>query len=86
MTSKNIKTEKSNRDSEGNRLVRKEEVKKYSCLKCGTPFDAYPPDDHHTFASRDPNQYKDNIKVTYICKECKNENVIYWCYIPLYTT
>jgi DNA-directed RNA polymerase subunit RPC12/RpoP len=59
----------------------REEVKKYSCLNCGTPFDAYPPDDLHRWASRDPNHYKDNIKVTYLCKECKNENVIYWGYV-----
>ncbi len=60
----------------------KQEVKKYSCLHCGNPFDAYPPDSRHTWASRDSNHYEHSIKVTYICEKCKNENIIYWGYSP----
>lgn len=56
----------------------KEKVKKFSCLNCGNPFDAYPPDDSHDTASRNEGEYEDKIKVNYICKECKNVNTIYW--------
>jgi len=56
----------------------KEKVKKFSCLNCGTPFEAYPPDDLHDKATRKKGFYKDNIKVNYICKKCKNVNTLYW--------
>lgn len=57
-------------------------AKKYSCLKCGSPFDAYPPDDSHDTATRDPNKYEDQIKVDYRCKDCGYVNTIYWADVP----
>ena len=57
-------------------------VKKFSCLKCGTPFDAYPPDDRHDIATRNEKDYEDHIKVDYRCKECSTINTIYWGYSP----
>jgi len=56
----------------------KEKVKKFSCLKCGTPFEAYPPDDRHYKATRNEKDYEDHIKVDYRCKECSHTNTIYW--------
>jgi DNA-directed RNA polymerase subunit RPC12/RpoP len=53
-------------------------VKKYSCIECGSPFDAYPPDDRHDRATRNEGDYKDHIKVNYRCKDCGHTNVIFW--------
>ena len=63
-------------------MVRKETVKKFSCLYCGTPFDAYPPDDRHYKASRNKKDYKDFIQVDYKCRGevCGKINTIYWGY------
>ncbi len=33
-------------------IVKKEVVKRFSCLNCGAPFDAYPPDDRHDTVAR----------------------------------
>jgi len=62
-------------------MVKKEVLKRFSCLKCGTPFDAYPPDDRHDTATRNEKDYEDNIKVDYRCKECGHINTIYWGHI-----
>jgi len=61
-------------------MVRKDASKKFSCLYCGTPFDAYPPDDRHNVATRDEKDYEDHIKVDYKCKGqgCGKINTIYW--------
>jgi DNA-directed RNA polymerase subunit RPC12/RpoP len=59
-------------------MVKKEVAKTYSCLKCGAPFEAYPPDDRHTIATRNEKDFEDHIKVDYRCKECDNTNTIYW--------
>jgi predicted RNA-binding Zn-ribbon protein involved in translation (DUF1610 family) len=58
--------------------------KKFSCTKCGTPYEAYPPDDKHRFATmvgKEAN--KDHIIVKYTCKNCGNSNIIYWTHSPL---
>ena len=54
------------------------EKKTFSCLKCGTPFDAYPPDEVYTIARRE--ESKDAIKIEYKCKRpgCRHKNAIYW--------
>jgi len=55
--------------------------KTYGCIKCGKPFEVYPPDDFHQDASRDPNDLeegKDAIKMDYQCLGCKNVNTLYW--------
>jgi len=56
----------------------KETKKTFSCLQCGTAFDAYPPDDLHDIATRDENAYENNIKIPYKCKVCGKENFIFW--------
>ena len=63
-------------------MVRKETAKTFSCLYCGTPFEAYPPDDLHTVASRNEKDYEDHIKINYKCtaKGCGEINTIYWGY------
>jgi len=52
--------------------------KTFSCTNCGTPFDAYPPDDVRTVATRSQDDYKDNIRIDYRCEKCKSVNQIYW--------
>lgn len=59
-------------------MSRKQKVKIYSCVNCGSSFQAYPPDDLHTVASRNKDSHKDNIVVNYRCKDCKRNNTIYW--------
>ena len=56
----------------------KETLKRFSCLKCGTPFEVYPPDDLHDIATRKETDFKDNIKVDYKCNACGNINTIFW--------
>ena len=53
-------------------------VKKLSCIHCGNPFEVYPPDDLHHFATRRMEDYGDNIWIRYTCKGCKKINLIYW--------
>lgn len=53
-------------------------AKRFSCVKCGTPFDAYPPDSLHNIASRDRRSYDDHVKIDYKCGSCKTTNTIYW--------
>ena len=55
-----------------------EKKRTYSCTKCGRTFEAYPPDDRHTIATRSENDYKDNVKVDYKCVDCETINTIYW--------
>ena len=51
-------------------------AKKFSCLVCGEPFEASPPDDVHTIGKREP-QMEDSIMVKYHCVN-RHENKIYW--------
>lgn len=57
--------------------------KKFSCIKCGSPFDVYPPDDRHDFAARKESDVIDPIKIDYKCENCGNINTIYWGHIPV---
>jgi hypothetical protein len=54
-------------------------TRKYSCVKCGSPLEVYPPDSKHTQASRDDRLCDRSIKVEHKCEKCGNINVIYWC-------
>lgn len=58
----------------------KETVKRLSCLHCGSPFEAYPPDDFHLFASLKAEEVSNPVKMIYRCqaKGCGNENILYW--------
>lgn len=61
-------------------MVKDNRGKTFSCLKCGTMFIGYPPDDFHQIASLRPGEIGDPIKVEYKCKEegCGNVNILYW--------
>jgi len=59
-------------------MTDKEKVRRYSCLKCGAPFDAYPPDDLHDLASVYKPGSESHVKVNYKCNACGEINVIYW--------
>ena len=50
----------------------------FSCIKCGHPFTAYPPDDVHDIATRNESDYEDHIKIDYKCEKCGAINTIYW--------
>ena len=53
--------------------------KKFSCTKCGVPYEAHPPDDKHIIATGVGEEAKkDHIIVKYTCKNCGNINTIYW--------
>ena len=59
-------------------MVKEKRGKEFSCLKCGSSFIGYPPDDFHQTASIKKEEFDDPIKVDYRCKECGNVNVLYW--------
>lgn len=57
----------------------------FSCVLCGEPYDAFPPDDLHTFATRKapPRDFLESglcIEIPYVClnPDCFRENVLYW--------
>ena len=50
----------------------------FSCLGCGSPYIVYPPDSFHKQASLDANELSNPLKMTYHCKICYKENVLYW--------
>jgi len=56
-------------------------AKKFSCVKCGSPFEIYPPDDLHKTASRDEKacEIRGSIKMDYVCTNCGATNTLYWC-------
>ncbi len=60
-----------------------ETVKKFSCLKCGTTFTAYPPDDFHQSAALKHYELEEPIKIEYKCEKCGNVNVLYWGCVSL---
>ena len=60
-------------------MVDTRKTKRYSCVKCGEPFDIHPPDDLHTTASRIERECEQSVKIEYNCKKCGNLNTIYWC-------
>jgi len=51
---------------------------KYSCRKCGHPFDAYPPDGEHKYPKLEPCSKGDSVPQDYKCKECGNTNTLHW--------
>lgn len=57
----------------------KNEAKQFSCLKCGEPFEVYPPDSQYTDAKLDPCTEGCDKVMNKICQSCKNEIKIYWC-------
>ena len=50
-------------------------AKLFSCLVCGEPFEAFPPDDQHNIGSREPSI--NSIPITYTCVN-RHKNTIYW--------
>jgi hypothetical protein len=59
---------------------------KFSCIYCGAPYEAYPPDSIHDMASLKPEDVGDPQKMIYKCqnKDCGKENIIYWGYQEVY--
>jgi len=54
--------------------------KRFSCVKCGSSFIAYPPDDFHVYASIKESEIDEPVKMEYRCKDCGNINILYWGY------
>ena len=62
-------------------MSKKSKNKIFSCIKCGNPYEAYPPDDKHRIATMlSEEAKKDHIIVKYICKNCGNINILYWAH------
>jgi rubredoxin len=56
-------------------------VKRFSCVKCGTAFEANPPDDVHNMAKRVMEECGHSVRVDYKCEMCGNINTIFWCHV-----
>jgi DNA-directed RNA polymerase subunit M/transcription elongation factor TFIIS len=66
-----------------NKMNDKIKHKNFSCTKCGVAYEAYPPDDKHSFATMVREEAKkDHVVVKYTCKSCGNFNIIYWTHPP----
>ena len=59
-----------------------EKTKRFSCIKCGIPFEVYPPDDNHPTASLEkPKEASGSIiEMTYDCENpsCRHPTTLYW--------
>jgi rubredoxin len=53
-------------------------LRRFSCIHCGDPFDAYAPDQEHNTATRDSGKYSNSIRVNHKCRNCGHDNLIYW--------
>ena len=57
-------------------------VKRLSCVNCGIPFEVYPPDDNHPYASLEkPNEASGSIiEMNYDCENqsCMHPTTLYW--------
>lgn len=53
-------------------------MRRFSCINCGNPFDAYAPDQEHNTATRDSGKYDNSIRVNHKCSNCGHDNFIYW--------
>jgi DNA-directed RNA polymerase subunit RPC12/RpoP len=62
-------------------LNKTKKVKVFGCVKCGAPFEVYPPDDLHKKASRDEKacEISGVAKMDYVCANCGGTNTLYWC-------
>ena len=54
--------------------------KTFGCLKCGHPFEAFPPDDFHREASLNKENIDDPIEMKYKCRytSCGHETTLFW--------
>jgi hypothetical protein len=57
-------------------------AKKFSCVHCGTPFEAYPPDDEYPVASSEKPEASELagivIEKIHDCKNCLQPTTLYW--------
>jgi hypothetical protein len=57
-------------------------AKMFSCIHCGTPFPAYPPDDEHPVASLEKPQEAAGsiVEMTHDCqnRQCGKPATLYW--------
>ena len=54
------------------------EPRNFSCVNCGTPYEAYPPNDENNIAKQTPCDRGDSIEIKYECDNCNHINSIYW--------
>lgn len=54
------------------------EVRKYSCLHFGKPYEAYPPDDWRHVATIAEDDFSDCQMIIYTCESCGEENTLFW--------
>ena len=60
------------------------EPRKFSCINCGHPYDAYPPNDVFHIAQNKQCNENDCIEIKYECDNCNNKNTIFWDQKHLY--
>jgi hypothetical protein len=51
---------------------------KFGCVKCGSPFEVYPPDSDHALLLMEPCKEGDSIPLTVTCEKCKTVNTRHW--------
>jgi hypothetical protein len=54
------------------------ELKAFSCLNCGRPYPAVPPNDICIVAKSTPCPKDDSIPIQTDCKDCGHRNTIWW--------
>jgi len=53
-------------------------LRKFACVNCGTPYEAYPPNDLYNIALPNGCEEGDSIRIKYDCENCHQPNSIYW--------
>ncbi|MGD0424098.1 MAG: hypothetical protein ABSA92_11660 [Candidatus Bathyarchaeia archaeon] len=59
-------------------MSKKQEGKKFGCIKCGHPFEIYPPDSYYVLLTIEPCSQGDSKEIKLTCEKCHAENVRYW--------
>lgn len=54
------------------------EPRNFSCVNCGNPYEAYPPNDENNIATQTPCNRNDSIEIKYECDNCNHINAIHW--------
>jgi len=53
-------------------------ARKFACVNCGYPYDAYPPNDRYHIALPIQCEDSDCIEIKYECENCRKMNPIFW--------
>ncbi|MFQ5969562.1 MAG: helix-turn-helix domain-containing protein [Nitrososphaerales archaeon] len=59
-------------------MSQEKELRTYACVNCGTPYNAFAPDDQHTIAKDKICDKGDSRTVPYECSNCYYSNELHW--------